>query len=180
MTFIEVIIGITLLALIGTVSFVKLDLSNYKINSFIKQMTTDIRYIRQINKIGNEKVYMLFIEENNCEGYILMEEGRQSKKVFLPKGIELACPTSKILFNNYNYNKKRQLYRYNNSTYERTYTNKRRYIQMRKRSGYVLLEIIISVFIMSIIITCLLSIMAVINRANKNIEDRIELSQQTE
>ena len=41
---------------------------------------------------------------------------------------------------------------------------------MRKRSGYVLLEIIISVFIMSIIITCLLSIMAV----------RIELSQQTE
>ena len=51
---------------------------------------------------------------------------------------------------------------------------------MRKRSGYVLLEIIISVFIMSIIITCLLSIMAVINRANKNIEDRIELSQQTE
>ena len=88
-TFIEVIIGITLLALIGTVSFVKLDLSNYKINSFIKQ----------INKIGNEKVYMLFIEENNCEGYILMEEGRQSKKVFLPKGIELACPTSKILFN---------------------------------------------------------------------------------
>ena len=43
---------------------------------------------------------------------------------------------------------------------------------MRKRSGYVLLEIIISVFIMSIIITCLLSIMAVI--------DRIELSQQTE
>ena len=87
-TFIEVIIGITLLALIGTVSFVKLDLSNYKINSFIKQMTTDIRYIRQINKIGNEKVYMLF-----------MEEGRQSKKVFLPKGIELACPTSKILFN---------------------------------------------------------------------------------
>ena len=87
-TFIEVIIGITLLALIGTVSFVKLDLSNYKINSFIKQMTTDIRYIRQINKIGNEKVYMLFIEES-----------RQSKKVFLPKGIELACPTSKILFN---------------------------------------------------------------------------------
>ena len=47
---------------------------------------------------------------------------------------------------------------------------------MRKRSGYVLLEIIISVFIMSIIITCLLSIMAVINRANKNIEDRIDFS----
>ena len=47
-TFIEVIIGLTLLALIGTITFVKLDLSNYKVNSFIKQMTTDIRYIRQV------------------------------------------------------------------------------------------------------------------------------------
>ena len=87
MTFIEVIIGITLLALIGTVSFVKLDLSNYKINSFIKQMTTDIRYIRQINKIGNEKVYMLFIEENNCEGYILMVDNL--KKYFYLRELNL-------------------------------------------------------------------------------------------
>ena len=77
--------------------------------------------------------------------------------------------------NNYNYNKKDN---YTDITIVPTSGRiliKRRYIQMRKRSGYVLLEIIISVFIMSIIITCLLSIMAVINRANKNIEDRIEL-----
>ena len=99
MTFIEVIIGLTLLALIGTITFVKLDLSNYKVNSFIKQMTTDIRYIRQVNKIGNEKIYMILTEENNCEGYILVENGQQVKRVFLPKGIDLECPISKILFN---------------------------------------------------------------------------------
>ncbi len=98
-------------------------------------MTTDIRYIRQINKIGNEKVYILFIEENNCEGYILMEEGRQSKKVFLPKGIELAAlqGVDFIKGNNYNYNKKDN---YTDITIVPTSGRiliKRRYIQMRKK-----------------------------------------------
>mgnify|MGYP000051974006 CR=1 FL=1 len=83
-------------------------------------MTTDIRYIRQINKIGNEKCICFFIEENNCEGYII--NGRRLdnlKKVFLPKGIELCVPykvkyflIQKVDFirrNNYNYNKKKTI-----------------------------------------------------------------------
>ncbi|MBU5337539.1 type IV pilus modification PilV family protein [Intestinibacter bartlettii] len=51
---------------------------------------------------------------------------------------------------------------------------------MKQRQGYILLEVIISVFIMSIIIACLYNIINVANKANSNIEDRIELSQQIE
>lgn len=99
MTYIEVIIGITLLALVGTISFAKFNLSNYRVNSFIKQMTSDIRYVRQINKIGNERVYMVFTQQDNCRGYILVESGEKVKSVFLPENVELECPISKILFN---------------------------------------------------------------------------------
>ncbi len=87
------------MAVIGTISFAKFNLTNYKVNSFIKQMTSDIRYIRQVNKVGNERIYMLFIQENNCDGYILLENGEKVKSVFLPENIDLECPQSKILFN---------------------------------------------------------------------------------
>ncbi|MDY5212528.1 type IV pilus modification PilV family protein [Intestinibacter sp.] len=53
-------------------------------------------------------------------------------------------------------------------------------MRQKKRKGYILLEVIISVFIMSIIVTCLYNIISVSSKANKNIEDRIELSQQLE
>lgn len=99
MTLVEIIIGITILSLIATISFTKFNLSNYKVTSFIKQMTSDIRYVRKINKLGNSNVYMIFTKENNCEGYLLRENGETIKKVFLPKNIDLEYSVSKILFN---------------------------------------------------------------------------------
>ena len=53
MTLVEVLLGITILAMICTISFSKINLSKYKVNSFIKQMTSDIRYVRRVNKLGN-------------------------------------------------------------------------------------------------------------------------------
>lgn len=63
MTLVEVIIGITILSLIATMSFTKINLSNYKVNAFAKQMASDIRYVRKINRLGNSKVYMYFTTE---------------------------------------------------------------------------------------------------------------------
>lgn len=84
--------------MICTISFSKINLSKYKVNSFIKQMTSDIRYVRRVNKLGNIKVYIVFIERNNCKGYIMEENGIEMKSVFLPRNIDLKCSTSKILF----------------------------------------------------------------------------------
>ena len=98
MTLVEVIIGITILSLIATMSFTKINLSNYKVNSFVKQMASDIRYVRKINKLGNSKVYIYFTKQNNIKGYVLRENGEDTKSVFLPEGVDLKCPISKILF----------------------------------------------------------------------------------
>lgn len=99
MTLLEVIIAITILCLISTISFVKFNLSDYKINSFVKQMTSDMRYIRKINKLGNSNVYIAFITQDNFDGYILRENGETTKQVFLPENVDLKCPVSKLLFN---------------------------------------------------------------------------------
>ena len=98
MTLVEVIIGITILSLIATMSFTKINLSNYKVNAFAKQMASDIRYVRKINRLGNSKVYMYFTKQNNIKGYILRENGEDIKSVFLPEGVDLRCPVSKIFF----------------------------------------------------------------------------------
>ena len=89
MTLVEVIIGITILSLIATMSFTKINLSNYKVNAFAKQMASDIRYVRKINRLG---------KQNNTKGYILRENGEDIKSVFLPEGVDLRCPVSKIFF----------------------------------------------------------------------------------
>ncbi|MGM9534714.1 MAG: Tfp pilus assembly protein FimT/FimU [Intestinibacter sp.] len=100
MTLVEVLVGITLLALICTISFSKINLDNYKVNSFIRQLNSDIRYVRMVNKLGNSKVYIVFTQKNSCKGYILMENGTTAKGVFLPKNINLNYSVSKILFDN--------------------------------------------------------------------------------
>ena len=81
MTLVEVIIGITILSLIATMSFTKLNLSNYKVNAFVKQMASDIRYVRKINRLGNSKVYIYFTKQNNTKGYILRENGEATISV---------------------------------------------------------------------------------------------------
>ena len=79
-------------------SFTKINLSNYKVNAFAKQMASDIRYVRKINRLGNSKVYMYFTKQNNTKGYILRENGEDIKSVFLPEGVDLRCPVNKIFF----------------------------------------------------------------------------------
>ncbi|MGN1033827.1 MAG: hypothetical protein ACI4PU_10155, partial [Intestinibacter sp.] len=86
------------LALICTISFSKFNLDNYKVNSFIRQLNSDIRYVRRVNKLGNSKVYIVFTEKNGCKGYILRENGNNEKSIFLPKNIKLSYSIGKILF----------------------------------------------------------------------------------
>ena len=57
MTLVEVIIGITILSLIATMSFTKINLSNYKVNAFAKQMASDIRYVRKLSRTIQKDTY---------------------------------------------------------------------------------------------------------------------------
>lgn len=102
-TLVEIIIGITILALIGTISFSKFDLSNYKINSFMRQLASDMRYVRKMNKIGNNSVYIVLEKGNGKNGYVLRENGQIAKTVYLPKNIGLECSQSKLSFNGSGY-----------------------------------------------------------------------------
>lgn len=98
MTLVEVVLGITILVLISTISFSYFNLDSYKVNSFIRQLNSDIRYVRKVNKLGNTKVHIIFTQNNGCNGYILKENGYNAKEKYLPKGINLSCPVGKILF----------------------------------------------------------------------------------
>ena len=46
-TILELIIAITLILMISSVGFVKLQGNNYKIISFTKQLCSDLRYVRR-------------------------------------------------------------------------------------------------------------------------------------
>ncbi len=98
MTLVEVILAITILSLICTISFTKLNLDNYRTKSFVKQLASDIRYVRKINKLGNTNVYIFFNEKEGKKGYVLRENGNNVKNIFLPKGVEIKYSESKILF----------------------------------------------------------------------------------
>ena len=98
MTLVEVVLGITILSLICTISFTKLNLDNYKTKAFIRQLASDIRYVRKINKLGNSNVYIIFTSSEGKKGYILRENGNNAKTIFLPKGIDIKYSVSNILF----------------------------------------------------------------------------------
>ena len=79
-------------------SFSMFNLDDYKVDSFIRQLNSDIRYVRRVNKLGNSKVYIAFTEQNNRKGYLLRDNGEIVKSEFLPKNVKLNYSISKILF----------------------------------------------------------------------------------
>ncbi|MEG0856058.1 MAG: hypothetical protein RSG52_06225 [Terrisporobacter sp.] len=92
MTALELIISISLIALICSICFVKFQGDNYKINSFAKQLCCDIRYVRRENMLDNGNVYISFINENNRNGYVLRRNGSEDKRVYLPQNTKLEYP----------------------------------------------------------------------------------------
>lgn len=103
MTTLELVIGTSLIIIICGICFMKFKGDNYNINSFSKQLCSDIRYVRRENMLDNTNVYIRFVNENNKWGYVLHRNSLEDKKVFLPQNTKLNYPisstTSHIKFN---------------------------------------------------------------------------------
>lgn len=91
-TILELIIAITLILMISSVGFVKLQGNNYKIISFTKQLCSDLRYVRRENMLNNSTVYIRFFQENNRYGYSLHRNKQIDKELTLPQSTKLNYP----------------------------------------------------------------------------------------
>ncbi len=102
MTTIELVITISIISIISSICFMKYENNSYKIESFARELCSDIRYVRRENMLDNKNVYIRFVNENNKWSYILHRNKREDKKVILPQNVNLNFPigqnTSLIYF----------------------------------------------------------------------------------
>ncbi|RDY28764.1 hypothetical protein CHL78_004300 [Romboutsia weinsteinii] len=99
MTLVELVVALGIILLIITLCFPKASIEKYKINSFMKQLCSDIRYVRKSNMLGDFSTYIYYTEENGCNGYILQENGKSEKEVFLPENTKLEySPRNRVKF----------------------------------------------------------------------------------
>lgn len=73
-------------------------IDRYKINSFTKQLCSDIRYVRARNMSSDFSAYIYYKNEDNVISYVLREDGNDIKQVSLPKNTKLSYAISKIIF----------------------------------------------------------------------------------
>ncbi|MGL5314231.1 MAG: pilus assembly FimT family protein [Peptostreptococcaceae bacterium] len=98
MTLVELVVTITVLVLITTICFPRENINKYQVNSFTKQLCSDIRYVRKSNINGNSSVYVYLKNEDGKSRYILREKGKDVKEVFLPKDSTIKYAREKIIF----------------------------------------------------------------------------------
>lgn len=91
MTSLELVISISIIVIVSSLCFVKYENDNYIIDSFAKQLCSDIRYIRRENMLDNN-AYIRIIKENDIWGYSLHNNSLEERKIFLPKNTKLSYP----------------------------------------------------------------------------------------
>lgn len=98
MTLVEVVITISIILLIITLCFPKDNIEKYQVNSFTKQLCSDIRYVRNINMMGNTNAYVYIYKDAGGISFKLNENKKDIKQVYLPKEckIEYARPMIKF------------------------------------------------------------------------------------
>ena len=89
MTLVELVITISIILLIITLYFPKDNIEKYQINSFIKQLCSDIRYVRNINMMGNTNAYVYLEKSDDGSSFKLNEDRKDIKQVYLPKDCEI-------------------------------------------------------------------------------------------
>lgn len=89
MTLIELVVSISILIIISTLCFFNGDNSNHQLNSFTKQLCSDIRYVRRCNMLGDLNTYIYYKEKNKQISYILRSNAEDVKEIALPKGSKL-------------------------------------------------------------------------------------------
>lgn len=85
MTLVELLISMAILLLVATLCFPKDNIDKYLINSFTKQLSSDIRYVRRTNILEDSSTYITYIKEEGKQGYCINQKGKFIKKVYLPK-----------------------------------------------------------------------------------------------
>ena len=97
MTLIELVVAISVMVLVSTLCFSKDDGSKHQINSFAKQLCSDIRYVRKCNMLGDLNTYIYYKEEDNKISYILRSNFKDVKEIDLPNDAKL-IGLSRIIF----------------------------------------------------------------------------------
>lgn len=98
MTLVELLIAIAIMLLLSTVCFPKDNIKKYVIDSFTKQLCSDIRYVRQRNMLSESSTYIIYEDNNIRSGYSLIEKGKKIKSVLLPQNTKLNYNPKKIQF----------------------------------------------------------------------------------
>lgn len=98
MTLIELVVSISILSILATLSFSKDNLDKHYINSFVKQMSSDIRYVRKSNMLGDLKTNVYIKKEQDIYSYTLRIRGKDIKEIKLPKNTYVICNQNKIVF----------------------------------------------------------------------------------
>ncbi|CAH2212944.1 conserved protein of unknown function [Tepidibacter aestuarii] len=96
---VELLITISLIMVISLIPIYKINIRDYKIDSFVRQLCSDIRYtrIKNMNYGNSAKIYYEKSEEGTTS-YILKDFGKIKKKVRLPKNTDIYYSVEKIDF----------------------------------------------------------------------------------
>ena len=98
MTLVELVITISIILLITTLCFPSDNVEKYQVNSFIKQLCSDIRYVRNINMMGNTNAYVYLNNNDEGSSFTLNENKKDIKQVHLPKTCKIEYTRPMIKF----------------------------------------------------------------------------------
>lgn len=98
MTLVELVIAMSIMLLITTLCFPKDNIEKYQVNSFTKQLCSDIRYIRNINMLGNTNAYVYLEDNEDGISFKLNENKNDIKQIYLPKNCKIEFTRPMIKF----------------------------------------------------------------------------------
>lgn len=96
---IEVLITISLIMIVSLIPMYKINIREYKIDSFVKQLCSDIRYTR-IKNMNYDDYTKIYYEKspNGTVSYVLKESKKVKKKVSLPQNMDISYGVRVIEF----------------------------------------------------------------------------------
>lgn len=98
MTLIEVIVTLGIISILSFIVLSNFYVDEYKVNSFARQLCSDIRYVRAKNMSCDFSTYIYYKNTQNVVSYVLREDSNDTKEVSLPKNTFVSHNINKIIF----------------------------------------------------------------------------------
>ncbi len=98
MTLLELIMTLSIMVMVVYVVFPKDNIQKYELDSFARQFASDIRYVRSININGNENFYLENIKSTDESRYVIKDNSKIIKTVYLPRNSYLVSTYPIIKF----------------------------------------------------------------------------------